>query len=259
MNTIQPLARAEQIRNGDFSQGGINWQVYGNVNFDEARCNISPEGSANQVLDSIPAGYYELSFRAAVVTAGSPPARVRLRHDSANTIVDVFGSTPQTYTARINLPTGANLSEIYLEAFGASAWFDDISLDLVPQSAELIQNGDFSEGRAHWDIGANFEQQTCKLGVDQVTQTVPVPTIGYYQLTARARAGAGSMGRLQIRGLPVGESHYKPISSSEWTEYVIDIGAVMGETHFMVELGRITNDDVEFDDVSLRLVASVNK
>ena len=189
------------------------------------------------------------------MTSGSPTARLRLHQSNIDTILDITSTTPQTYVGDIDLPGGSSDSQIHIEGLGASAWFDDISLDLAPVTDELILNGDFSEGSAHWQAGASFEQQTCRLGVDQITQTVPIPAIGYYQLKARARAGSGSMGRLQIRGIPAGETQYKPISSSDWTEYVIDIGAIQSETHFRVELGRVMSDDVEFDDVSLRLVS----
>ncbi|HCN44344.1 MAG TPA: hypothetical protein DIT18_00720 [Pseudomonas sp.] len=259
MKTPTSAPRAEQIQNGDFSNGSQSWLIYDDINFDNARCNVGPGGVATQVLSNIPAGRYRLSCLAARTSAGNPTARLRLRINSTNVQIDITSSTPQTYNNDVDIPANSE-AEIYIEANAAAAWFDDVSLNLAPVNDELIQNGDFSEGSAHWDMtGADFEQATCKLGINQVTQTVPVPVIGYYQLTARARAGSGSMGRLQIRGVPDGETQYKPVNSTEWTEYVIDIGAIQGETHFKVELGRVMSDDVEFDDVSLRLVSGVAK
>lgn len=249
-------SRAEQIRNGDFSSGGQNWQAYNDVNFDDQRCNIGPNGIAAQPLPSVPAGRYRLSARAAVVASGSPTARLRLMVGANNSIIDIFSSTPDTYYADIDIPANAGRIELHLEAREASVWFDDVSLNLAPSSDELLQNGDFSAGNAHWELtGVDFAGGTCALRLDDVAQTVAVPTIGYYQLTARARAGAGSMGRLQVKLLPDGESFYKTVSSPEWSDYVIDVAALMGESAFKVSLARVTGDDVEFDDISLRLTS----
>jgi len=251
---------AQLIRNGDFSSGSLNWQVYDDVNFDDARCNAGPGGIAAQQISSMPAGRYRLSARAAVVASGSPGAQVRLAVGAMNVILDIVGSTPDTYYSDVDVPEGAGSAQVYLEARGASAWFDDISLDLAPQNDELLQNGDFAAGSAHWELtGADFSGETCALRLDDVSQTVAVPTLGYYRLTARARVGSGSMGRLQVRLLPDGANHYVPVSASEWTEYSIDIAAIQGESQFKVSLIRVSGDDVEFDDVSLRLTAGMKR
>lgn len=259
MNATSP-SHAELIRNGDFSEGSLNWQVYDDVNFDNQRCNVGPGGVAAQPISSMPAGRYRLSCRAAVVASGSPIAQVRLAVDSMNVVVDIVSTTPDTYQSDFDVPAGTSNVQIYIEGRGASAWVDDVSLDFAPQSDDLIRNGDFSEGSAHWELtGADFSAQSCTLRMDDVSQTVAVPTIGYYQLDARARVGAGSMGRLQIKLLPDGSTFYVPVSASEWTEYSIDVPAILGESAFKVSLIRVTGDDVEFDDVSLRLTAGVNR
>lgn len=260
MNAKSHTSRAEQIRNGDFSNGSVNWLVYNDVNFEEQRCNVGPNGIAAQVIGSIPPGRYRLSCRAAVVTPGGfPGAQIRLKIGSDNLIMDIVGTTPNLYEYDLDVPADALDMEVFLEGNTAAAWFDDVSLDFAPQSDELIRNGDFAEGNAHWEMtGANFDSETCALRMDDVSQTVAVPTIGYYQLTARARVGAGSMGRLQVKLLPDGATQYVPVNSTEWSDHVIDIAAVQGESGFKVSLVRITGDDVEFDDVSLKLTSGVD-
>ncbi|MDU9388981.1 hypothetical protein [Pseudomonas sp. zfem002] len=260
MNAKSHTPRAEQIRNGDFSNGSVNWQVYDDVNFEEQRCNVGQNGIAAQVIGSIPAGRYRLSCRAAIVTPGGfPGARIRLSYDSVNVIMDIVGTTPNLYETDFDVPAGVAGMEVYLEGNTAAAWFDDVSLDFAPQSDELIRNGDFAEGNAHWEMtGANFDAETCALRMDDVSQTVAVPTLGYYQLTARAKVGAGSMGRLQVKLLPDGATQYVPVSSTDWSDYAIDITAIQGESAFKVSLIRVTGDDVQFDDVSLKLTAGLD-
>ncbi|MFD2641651.1 hypothetical protein [Pseudomonas japonica] len=260
MNTTRNSSRAEQIRNGDFSNGGINWLTYGDVNFNDQRCNVGVNGVAAQPILSIPPGRYRLSCRAALVTAGGfPGAQLRLSYNTVNTIIDITSTTPTTHEVDLDIPAGIGNMEIYLEGQTAAAWFDDVSLDFAPQSEELIQNGDFSAGGEHWELtGANFDAQTCALRMDDVSQTVAVPTLGYYQLTARAKVGAGSMGRLQVKLLPDGATQYVPVSSTDWSDYAIDITAIQGESAFKVSLIRVTGDDVQFDDVSLKLTAGLD-
>lgn len=255
------ISRAEQIKNGDFSNGGQDWQHFGDVNFDNERCNLGPGAVITQNLPAVAAGRYRLSCRAAVMTdGGSPNAQLRVSFDNVDWIREITSTVPDTYEGFYEVPAGVTGMTVYLEANTDSVWFDDISLDIAPENDELIQNGDFAEGNAHWDMtGAVFDSQTCALRMDDVSQTVAVPTLGYYQLKARAKVGAGSMGRLQVKLLPNGATQYVPVSANEWTDYAIDISAVQGESAFKVSLIRITGDDVAFDDVSLRLTAGLNR
>lgn len=259
MKTPSPPAHAERILNGDFSEGGTHWQVYGDVNFDDERCNIGRNGVVVQPVAGIPAGRYRLACRAAVVLPGGfPGAQMRVSIDDENVIRDISSTTPGDYELLFDLPAGVSRVEVYLEGNTAAAWFDDVSLDLAPQGDELLLNGDFAEGNAHWDMtGAVFDGQSCALRMDDVSQTVAVPVIGYYRLTARARAGEGSMGRLQIRLLPTGANHYVPINANGWSDYEIEVAAIQGESEFKVSLIRISGNDVEFDDVSLKILASI--
>ena len=42
MENKSTAPKAEQIRNGDFSAGGTDWQSYNDVNYDDQRCNLGP-------------------------------------------------------------------------------------------------------------------------------------------------------------------------------------------------------------------------
>lgn len=261
MNAKSPVTLAEQIRNGDFSDGSQGWQSFDDVNFDNERCNLGVGGIATQVLSNVPAGRYRLACRAAVVTAGAfPRSRIRLSYGTTDIIIDILSTTPQDYTTDLDVPSGIGNMTVYLEGNTGAVWFDDISLNFAPQNDELLQNGDFSEGSAHWDLtGSSFDAQTCVLRMDDVSQTVAVPVLGYYELKARARVvKAGTVGRLQATLPPATNAFYMTINSQEWTEYSVNVPAISGESHIKVSLIRNLGEELEFDDVSLRLVSGVD-
>ena len=270
MENKSTAPKAEQIRNGDFSAGGTDWQSYNDVNYDDQRCNLGPGGQAVQTLLPVPAGRYRLSCRAALVDRGvGTTARLRLQVNGGrptasggadtpkrgfDSIIDITSTTEEVYAGAVNLTDDDNDAVLYLEGNSSSAWIDDVSFDLAPEDEELIQNGDFSQGSAFWDsTGALFDNQTCALRADDISQTVAISTAGYYMLKARARAGAGSEGRIVIARLPSGESQYSVVLANSWQDIEIAADALSGETGFKVSLIRDQGNDIEFDDISLKL------
>lgn len=270
MENKSTAPKAEQIRNGDFSAGGTDWLAYNPVNFDDERCNLSPYGRAVQILPVVPAGRYRLTCRAALVERGvGTRARLRMEvnreHSHSGTtpakkvgydsIIDITDPTEQQYASSISLTDAENHLVLHLEGNADAAWIDDISFDLYEEEdEELIQNGDFSQGSNFWEpTGAVFDAQTCALRADDISQNVAISSEGYYMLKARARAGAGSEGRIVIARLPSGEFQYSAVLANFWQDIEIAVDALSGETGFKVSLIRDQGNDIEFDDISLKL------
>lgn len=256
MNVEIPAPDAEQIQNGDFSAGGVGWQTYVDVNFDQERCNVGPGGAATQNLFNVPAGRYRLSCLAQLAEAmeseKATAPRISLRVNGNITSIDIENSTPETHSGIVVIPAGAEVI-IYLEGNSASAWFDDVSLDLAPANENMIQNGDFSQGGNHWDpIGANYDADTCKLsGPHGISQTVMISQGGYYELKLRAKAGAGSHGMVRVEKLPSGEPQFEYVYEQDWKPFEFLLEASQGETGFRVSLLLDSGTEAEFDDVSL--------
>lgn len=253
MNVIIPAPNAERVINGDFSRGEFGWFKYDDVNFDNQRCNIGPNGLATQNLIDVPAGTYQLSCDAAVVATGEAAhATIKLQVNNQLTSIDIKGSTPTFYKGEISIPPGAEVT-LFLRGESDSVWFDNVSLDFAPANENMILNGDFSRGGDHWNaVGTVFDGNTCLLREENgISQTVFISQGGYYELKARARAGSGSGGRVRVDRLPQGDPQFSWVLPGDWVEHDILLDANQGETGFVVTLLREEGNDVEFDDISL--------
>jgi hypothetical protein len=212
----QGSPRNNLLTNGSFDSNGQGWNPDG-ANFDENRCNLPRRSPAAVAYHNLPiqvtAGrkyLIETQFHTSN-PGGSFNGYIQIVHSggsgavgfpiSQNGLMQGVYPAQTSQTITFQLHGGTNVD----------CWFDDVSMTLIPESEELLKNGDFTDYGEHWVVSnPEFDGQGCifKPGATYVSQIVEPIGTGLYILDVDVTATPmRSTGLLQISLLGTTETH----------------------------------------------------